>query len=79
MVNDPKMFESSDKPLDAKQQDFVNWINAQLKKKDAELSIKNLTGDLRSGVRLLQLLEVCCIEISLNFLDCFKSEQYRKL
>lgn len=66
MQSDPKMFESDDKPLDSKQQDYVNWINAQLKNPD--LLIKNLTGDLRSGVRLLQLLEVFHLgEISLKF------------
>jgi hypothetical protein len=38
--------------------ELVTWINSQLTKRSSSLSVSNLSSDLASGVRLIQLLEV---------------------
>lgn len=57
LTNEDKSFlnESDDPPENPKEADLIDWVNSHLSKKN--ISIKNYTG-LRSGVRLLELLEV---------------------
>lgn len=40
------------------QQELLDWANAQLRHFDTSLKLKNLTTDVRDGVKLIKLLEV---------------------
>lgn len=44
--------------LTAEQQELLDWTNAQLRKFDTACQLKNLTTDVRDGVKLIKLLEV---------------------
>jgi hypothetical protein len=44
--------------LDERNEELVKWLNSHLAKVDTSLLVRNLSYDLRSGARLLQLLEV---------------------
>jgi len=45
-------------PLTPEQQELLDWTNAQLRRFDTSLKLKNLTTDVRDGVKLIKLLEV---------------------
>ena len=44
--------------IDENEVELVKWMNSHMIKRDVSLLIGNLTYDLRSGARLLQLLEI---------------------
>jgi hypothetical protein len=44
--------------LTPEQQELLDWSNAQLRKFDTAFKLKNLTTDVRDGVKLIKLLEV---------------------
>lgn len=55
-------FTNNDKdlliPENENQKEIKDWINSQFSKNNSEITVNNLGNDLRSGVKLIQLIEV---------------------
>ena len=39
---------------------YINWVNAQLKKKPGRQAISDLTNDMKDGTAFADLIEVVC-------------------
>ena len=53
-----KNFPDTPTPTDERHIELINWFNSHLARKNSDWSINNFGSDIRSGVRLLQMLEV---------------------
>jgi hypothetical protein len=58
LLEDNASMIDSEPATDAKHIELVEWVNSHLSKSAETKPIKNLTGDIRSAVPLIQLLEV---------------------
>lgn len=51
-----RLIEDDKEPLTPEQQELIDWVNSRLSR--SNLTLKNLKSDIRSGVKVIKLLEV---------------------